>query len=604
MTISGHTITLNRGDGTTDTVTVPDNDTVYSHPTHPGDDFSVDSGALTGATVISDIDINLTTDTSGHVTDANGVVSTRNLTLSDLGYTGATNANNYSHPTGAGNKHVPTGGTAGQLLTNTASGTGTWQDAPVSLPSQTGHNGKYLTTDGSSSSWAEVPSAMDYTESATAPVSPNDGDMWLDTGDEILYQRQSTNWVQISDDGTAQGDGNLTTKGDLEVFGTTQERLPVGSNGQVLKADSSATHGVAWDSISVGSSEIADNAVTMAKIADADVVTLKSGRKNLIINGGMQVAQRGTSFTGMTTSGVYDLDRYSHSVATAGTWTMSQSSNAPSGFASSHRAEVTTAGLSTAGSYISLSYKVEAQDLQQLAYGSSEAKQATVSFWVRSSTVGNYSVWLYRYDGGRTISKTVTINTADTWERKSVLIDSDTTGAIANDNTAGILLRVYYAAGSDYTSGTQQTSWGVGGDPCDTNQVNLASTVGNYIEITGVQLELGDTATDFEHRSYGEELALCQRYYQIPLYRVPYREYVYNVHRHPQSFPVKMRTEPSLTGSHNYSGGSATGLELYQNGFDGSSYTLGISTTSIGATPGANQMVDLGEVTIIADAEL
>jgi len=160
----------------------------------------------------------------------------------------ATSANNYVHPTGAGNKHVPTGGTAGQLLTNTASGTGTWQDAPVSLPSQTGHNGKYLTTDGTNSSWALVASAMDYDESATAPASPNDGDMWLDTGDEILYQYQSGNWVQISDDGSVQGLGNLTTKGDLEVFSTTQGRLPVGTNGQVLKADSTATYGVVWSS--------------------------------------------------------------------------------------------------------------------------------------------------------------------------------------------------------------------------------------------------------------------------------------------------------------------------------------------------------------------
>ncbi len=93
MTISGNTITLARGDGTTDSVVVPDNNTVYSHPTYSGDDFSVDSGALSGATVVSDIDINVSTDTNGHVTDANGVVSTRNLTLANLGYTGAPNAN-------------------------------------------------------------------------------------------------------------------------------------------------------------------------------------------------------------------------------------------------------------------------------------------------------------------------------------------------------------------------------------------------------------------------------------------------------------------------------------------------------------------------------
>jgi hypothetical protein len=128
MTISGHTITLARGDSTTDTVTVPDNNTTYSvgdngltqknftttlktkldgiatsannysHPGYAGDDFSVDTGALSGATVVSDIDINVTTDSSGHVTDTNGTVSTRTLTLANLGYTGATNANNYSYP--------------------------------------------------------------------------------------------------------------------------------------------------------------------------------------------------------------------------------------------------------------------------------------------------------------------------------------------------------------------------------------------------------------------------------------------------------------------------------------------------------------------------
>ena len=109
-------------------VNVPwtDNNTVYTHPTHPGDDISVDTGALTGATVISDLDFNVTTDTAGHVTDANGTVGTRTLTLANLGYTGATNANNYSHPTGAGNKHIPTGGSSGQFLKYSSSGTAVW----------------------------------------------------------------------------------------------------------------------------------------------------------------------------------------------------------------------------------------------------------------------------------------------------------------------------------------------------------------------------------------------------------------------------------------------------------------------------------------------
>jgi len=111
-------------------VNVPwtDNNTVYTHPTHPGDDISVDTGALTGATVISDLDFNVTTDTAGHVTDANGSVGTRTLTLSDLGYDGATDANNftYTHPTTAGNKHIPTGGSSGQFLKYSSSGTAVW----------------------------------------------------------------------------------------------------------------------------------------------------------------------------------------------------------------------------------------------------------------------------------------------------------------------------------------------------------------------------------------------------------------------------------------------------------------------------------------------
>jgi hypothetical protein len=100
----------------------------YTHPTFNGDDFSVDTGALTGATVVSDIDINLSSDSNGHVTDANGSVSTRTLTLANLGYTGATNANNYSHPTGNGNNHIPSGGSANQLLTYASAGTAQWTD--------------------------------------------------------------------------------------------------------------------------------------------------------------------------------------------------------------------------------------------------------------------------------------------------------------------------------------------------------------------------------------------------------------------------------------------------------------------------------------------
>jgi len=119
----------------------------------------------------------------------------------------------------------------------------------VSLPTQTSHSGKYLGTDGSAASWSVVESGMAYTEAAAAPAGPTNGDLWLDTDDEILYQYQTGTWVQVSDDGSIEGLGNLTTKGDLEVFSTTQGRLPVGTNDQVLTADSTASTGVAWATI-------------------------------------------------------------------------------------------------------------------------------------------------------------------------------------------------------------------------------------------------------------------------------------------------------------------------------------------------------------------
>ena len=348
----------------------------------------------------------------------------------------------------------------------------------------------------------------------------------------------------------------------------------------------------------------------------ADIVAgdtaARAGRKNLIINGSMQISQRGTSFTGMTSSGTYGLDRYSHSIASAGTWSITKSSNAPSGFASSHRAEVTTAGLSGTGSYISLSYKIEAQDLQSLGYGTSGAKTSAISFWVKSSNIGNYSVWLYKYDGGRTISKTVTIDTANTWEHKSVVIDADTTGAIANDNTSGILLRLYYAAGSDYTSGTQQTNWGSGGDACDSSQVNLASTIGNYIEITGLQLEVGSVATDFEHRSYGEELALCQRYYHYvnqgnEQFNHIGSNYTTSNCYFKVQFPVTMRANPtgaSTATANTYSAGSNIGANKPVTAALATTLSAQCFTSSLSGTAGYVSHIDLASGSITFDAEL
>jgi hypothetical protein len=232
------------------------------------------------------------------------------------------------------------------------------------------------------------------------------------------------------------------------------------------------------------------------------------------------VAQRGTSFTGIGNGDTgYTLDRFRFGEGGSPTYevTVSQSSESPDGFASSIKYDVTTAQASLAASdQMRLDYFVEAQDLQQVAYGSSNPSTMTLSFYVRSNKTGTYVVYLSKDDDSRQQTHNYTINTADTWERKTITIVGDTTGAINNDNGRGIFIGWTLASGTTYTSGTASSTWEASttANRAAGLTVNLADSTDNYWQITGVQLEVGSVATPFEHRSYGEELALCQRYYQ------------------------------------------------------------------------------------------
>ena len=243
------------------------------------------------------------------------------------------------------------------------------------------------------------------------------------------------------------------------------------------------------------------------------------GRRNLIINGAMQVAQRGASSTGITSSGYYTADRHVTSLLNLGTWTQTQETDAPDGFASSLKLECTTADASpAAGDFMLIGQKIEGQNLQHLKKGTSSAESVTASFWVKSNKTGTYIFELLDQDNSvRHINKSFTIDASGTWEYKTITFEGDTTGAFDNDNATSLQTSIWLGGGSDYTGGSAlQTSWGVTDNPSRAyGNVNLADTIGNYIQLTGVQLELGETATPFEHRSYGEELALCQRYYEI-----------------------------------------------------------------------------------------
>jgi len=241
------------------------------------------------------------------------------------------------------------------------------------------------------------------------------------------------------------------------------------------------------------------------------------GVRNLIINGDMNIAQRGTSATGLTTTGYYTLDRWKFVPNAMGTWTMSQDTDVPSGqgFSSSLKLQCTTADASPAAAdYLRIYQKIEAQMLQHLKYGTSSAEKVTFSFWVKSNKTGTYTVRIYAEDNARHIVNTYTIDTADTWEKKTITFNADTTGTINNDNGSGFQCDWWFGTGSSYQGGGAATDWesSTGTKIADGLTVNLADSTSNYINITGVQLEVGDTATPFEHRPYDMELARCQRY--------------------------------------------------------------------------------------------
>ena len=244
-----------------------------------------------------------------------------------------------------------------------------------------------------------------------------------------------------------------------------------------------------------------------------------TGRRNMVINGAMQVAQRGTSETGVTSSQYANApDRFKVAMTTGGTWTVSQSTTSPDGFSNSYKFDCTTANGSLASdSNIQLRQRIEGQNLQQLAKGTSGAKSVTVSFYVRTNKTGTYTLELFDRDNTRTFSKTYTVSSADTWEFKSITFAGDTSGALDNDNAVSLDLNWFLAAGTEFTSGTFTTGWEsrVDANRVSSSQVNLADSTSNEWYITGIQMELGENASDFEHRSYGEELALCQRYLQL-----------------------------------------------------------------------------------------
>ena len=271
-------------------------------------------------------------------------------------------------------------------------------------------------------------------------------------------------------------------------------------------------------SVPLTSSDITDGIITTTKIADSSVTTEKivadTNFRNIIINGDMSIAQRTASVSSLTSSSTYKtIDRFATELGSNGTWTQSQSTDVPTGqgFAKSLKMDCTSTG---SGGYLHITQRFEGQNLQYLKKGTSSAESLTLSFWVKSAKTGTYIAEFRDIDNTRNISKSYTISSADTWEKKTITFPGDTSGAFGNDNGSSLELNLWLAAGSGNTSGTLQTNWGsqVAANRA-VGQVNLGDSTSNEWYITGVQLETG-TASDFEFLPVDVNLNRCLRYYE------------------------------------------------------------------------------------------
>jgi hypothetical protein len=297
---------------------------------------------------------------------------------------------------------------------------------------------------------------------------------------------------------------------------------------------------------SIGTADLAADAVTTAKIAD----TVNLGRRNMLINGAMQVAQRGTGAIQASSDTYPTIDRFKFFLSGGGAYTVEQDSGhqADTGHDKAIKIAVTTADTSiAAGDYYSFLQRIESNSVQHLQYGTPSAKSVTLSFWVRATKTGTHAVHFAKQGSGTDYRhiKEYTINTTNTWEHKTITIPGLTAATITNDASTYFQVGWMLKYGSDY-QGTKD-SWITDGHYTTANAVNNMDSTSNTFYVTGVQLEVGDTATPFEHRSYGEELTLCQRY----CFQLDGQDYSV-IGMKDQSlecffpFPTTMRTQPTV----------------------------------------------------------
>ena len=274
--------------------------------------------------------------------------------------------------------------------------------------------------------------------------------------------------------------------------------------------------------------------------------------RNRIINGDMRIDQRnaGAAVTINASSATYSVDRWAgFGMASAGVFTLNRSTTAPAGFTNSLAVTCTTAdGTIAAGDRYFIDHRIEGFNTADFDFGTASANTVTLSFWVQSSLTGTYCIGFINNGGARSYVAEYTINAADTWEYKTITLTGDTSGTWLSDNGIGVSIRFTLATGTTYQ--TTANAWSAGNFNATSNQVNwMSSSSSRRFRITGVQLEVGSVATPFEHRSYTDELALCQRYFWKSTGTLVIAGQTTGAYGQQQSmiFPVQMRATPTMT---------------------------------------------------------
>ena len=356
---------------------------------------------------------------------------------------------------------------------------------------------------------------------------------------------------------TSTTDGSLQTDGGLSVA----KDAVIGDDLKLLSDSSVVSLGADSD---VTITHNHNTGVTLNSMDISGVISINGGQiggsRNYIYNGDTSICQRATSVSGVGDgdTGYHVQDRWGFVEAgsPATVVTMSRATEVPNGFQYSLKLDCTTAS-GTVGSddLVLLQQIFEGQDLYAWKKGTADALPVTLSFWVNATKTGTYIVNLFDNDNTRVCSKSYTVSSSDTWEYKTITFPADTTGVFDRNNGASLYVYFGLVAGSDYTSGTLQETWAANDN---TNrfvgQVDAFDNTSNNFHITGIQLELGETASVFQNETYAENFIRCARYYEkidkCAQYSHPGNSYATNATvGHTLEFAVTKRTAPTLTVS-------------------------------------------------------